>query len=390
MTRTMKVPLLDLKAQYGSIRDEIDRAVREVLESQQFIMGPKVQAFEEAMAAYLGVRHAIGVSSGTDALLVVLWALDVGPGDHVIVPAYSFFATAGVVARLGASPILVDIDPVTYNLDPKGLEETVDRLPDTVRGRVRVVMPVHLFGQCADMAAVSRVADDLGATVVEDAAQAVGTEYVDGRVAGTLGTAGCLSFFPSKNLGACGDAGLVVTNDDDLARRIRLLRAHGAEPKYYHKIVGGNFRLDALQAAVLLAKLPHLDAWTAGRRERARAYHRLFSESGLLAAGRVRLPEAVYASPRLARDHIYNQYVIRVEKRDELRRFLSAHGVGTEVYYPVPFHLQECFQDLGHRPGDFPESERAARETLAVPVYPELMPDQQAYVVEQIRAFYGA
>lgn len=386
----MNVPLLDLKTQYASIREEIDRALREVLESQQFIMGQQVQAFEAAMAAYLGVRHAIGVSSGTDALLIVLWALEVGPGDYVIVPTYSFFATAGVVARLGAKPILADIDPVTYNIDPKGLEEIAGRLSEAARRRVRAVVPVHLFGQCADMTAVSRVADDLGAAVVEDAAQAVGAQYADGRVAGTLGAAGCLSFFPTKNLGAYGDAGLVMTNDDALAQRLRLLRTHGAEPKYHHKVVGGNFRLDALQAAVLLAKLPHLESWTAARRARARTYDRLFTESGLVAAGHVRLPEAVYASPRLVRDHIYHQYVIRAERRDELRRFLAAQGVGTEVYYPVPFHLQECFRDLGHRPGDFPEAERAAQETLALPVYPELAPDQQAYVVEQTRAFYRA
>lgn len=385
----MNVPLLDLKAQYASIRDEIDRAIREVLESQQFIMGPKVQALEEAMAAYLGVRHAIGVSSGTDALLVVLWALDIGPGDRVIVPTYSFFATAGVVTRLGATPVFVDIDPVSYNLDAKGLEETVGRLPDDARRSVRAIIPVHLFGQCADMATVLRVADDLGAAVVEDAAQAVGTEYADGRIAGTLGAVGCLSFFPSKNLGAYGDAGLVVTNDDALARRIRLLRAHGAEPKYYHKVVGGNFRLDALQAAVLLAKLPHLDAWTAARRARAHTYDRLFGESGLSAEGRVSLPEAVHASPRLSRDHIYNQYVIRAERRDDLRRFLATHGVGTEVYYPVPFHLQECFRDLGYRPGDFPAAELAARETLALPVYPEVTLAQQEYVVDRIRVFYA-
>ena len=384
----MKVPLLDLKAQYASIRDEIDRAVREVVESQHFIMGPKVQAFEEAMAAYLGVRHAVGVSSGTDALLIALWALDVGPGDSVIVPTYSFFATAGMVVRLGARPILTDIDPVTYNIDPKGLEEVVGRLTDDERRRVRAIIPVHLFGQCADMTAVSRVAGDLGAAVVEDAAQAVGTEYADGRVAGTLGVAGCLSFFPSKNLGAYGDAGLVMTNDDALARRVRLLRTHGAEPKYYHKVIGGNFRLDALQAAVLLAKLPHLDAWSAARRARAQTYNRLFAESGLATEGRIGLPEAVNASPRLQRDHIYNQYVIRAERRDDLRRFLATQGIGTEVYYPVPFHLQECFRDLGYLPGEFPAAERAARETLALPVYPEVSMEQQEYVVEQVRAFY--
>jgi dTDP-4-amino-4,6-dideoxygalactose transaminase len=384
----VNVPLLDLKGQYESIREEIARAIQEVLDSQQFILGAKVKALESAAAAYLGVRHAIGVSSGTDALLAALWALGVGPGDRVLVPTYSFVATAGVVVRLGATPVLVDIDPVTYNMDPKDLEEAAGRLPEAERRRIKAIVPVHLYGQCADMRAILRVADLLGAAVVEDAAQTFGTQYSDGRLAGSMGTLGCFSFYPTKNLGAYGDAGLIVTNDDALASQVRLLRAHGAEAKYYHKLVGGNFRLDELQAAVLLVKLAHLDRWTAARRARAVRYDRMFTESGLIAAGHVVLPEAVFRSPDLTRDHIYHQYVIRAGRRDTLREFLAAHGVGSEVYYPVPFHLQECFRELGHRAGDYPESERAANETLALPVYPELTAEQQAYVVDQVRAFY--
>jgi dTDP-4-amino-4,6-dideoxygalactose transaminase len=384
----VKVPLLDLQAQYASIRAEVDRAIREVVESQQFILGPRVRELEEALAAYLGVPFAVGLSSGTDALLAALWALDVGPGDRVAVPAYSFFATAGVVTRLGARPVFVDIDPATYALDPAALEQVTGELPEAERRRVRAIVPVHLFGQCADMKAITRVAEALGAQVVEDAAQAIGAQDRDGRGAGTLGAFGCFSFYPSKNLGAYGDAGLVVCQDPELARRVRLLRSHGAEPKYHHLVVGGNLRLDAIQAAVLLAKLPHLAGWTAARRAHAAAYDRLFADSGLVAAGHVQTPVAAYRSPRLDRDHIYNQYVVRAERRDALQRFLTARSIGTEVYYPVPFHLQPCFRALGYREGQFPESERAARETLALPVYPELTPAQRAYVVEQVTAFY--
>ena len=384
----MKVPLLDLHAQHRAIQAQINQAIQEVLESQQFILGPKVQAFEEALSAYLDVRHVVGVSSGTDALLAALWALGVGAGDRVVVPTYSFFATAGVVTRLSARPLFVDIDPATYNLDPKGLEDVVGSLPETERDRIRVILPVHLYGQCADMRPILRVAEALGAVVVEDAAQAIGTQYADGRTAGSMGALGCVSFYPSKNLGAYGDAGAVVSNDPALAERVRLLRTHGAEPKYRHRLVGGNFRLDAIQAAVLLAKLPHLDRWTRARREHAQRYDRLFAESGLTESGTVRTPDAVYRSTGLTRDHIYHQYVIRAERRDSLRRFLADREIGTEVYYPIPLHLQECFRDLGYREGEFPAAEQAARETLALPVYPELTEGQQAYVVEQIRDFY--
>jgi dTDP-4-amino-4,6-dideoxygalactose transaminase len=383
----MNVPLLDLKAQYATIRDEMREAVDRVLEAQQFIMGPEVAALEKAVADYVGARHGIGMSSGTDALLATLMAYDVGPGDRVIAPAYSFFATAGVIARLHAVPVLVDIDAASYNLSPSSLEQLWGRLDRSVQQRVKAIVPVHLYGQCADMARILEVADRIGVPVIEDAAQSIGTIYRDGRFAGTLGTMGCFSFFPSKNLGGIGDGGMVVTSDDGLAERLRLLRNHGAQPKYYHKIVGGNFRLDTIQAAALLVKLRHLDAWHEARQKHADLYRDLFRQAGLV--GTVGLPEVVDPTPGV-RSHIYNQFVIRTPNRDALREFLTAQGIGTEIYYPVPFHLQECFGNLGHKTGDFPESERAAHETLALPVYPELTPEQQAYVVERIAAFHRA
>jgi dTDP-4-amino-4,6-dideoxygalactose transaminase len=379
------VPLLDLKAQYATIRDEMREAVDRVLEAQQFIMGPEVAALEKAVADYVGARHGIGMSSGTDALLATLMAYEVGPGDRVIAPAYSFFATAGVIARLHAVPVLVDIDAASYNLSPSSLEQLWGRLDRSVQQRVKAIVPVHLYGQCADMARILEVADRIGVPVIEDAAQSIGTIYRDGRFAGTLGTMGCFSFFPSKNLGGIGDGGMVVTSDDGLAERLRLLRNHGAQPKYYHKIVGGNFRLDTIQAAALLVKLRHLDAWHEARQKHADLYRELFRQAGL--AGTVGLPAVVDATPGI-RSHIYNQFVIRTPKRDALREFLTAQGIGTEIYYPVPFHLQECFRDLGYRAGDFPESERAAHETVALPVYPELTPEQQAYVVDRVAAFH--
>jgi len=381
----MKVPLLDLKAQYATIKDEIREAIDRVLEAQQFIMGPEVAALEKAVADYVGARHGIGMSSGTDALLAALMALDVGPGDHVITPAYSFFATAGVIARLHAVPVFVDIDPASYNLSPTALERVWAGLDDRVKSRVKAIVPVHLYGQCCDMASILALAGRIEVPVVEDAAQSIGAMYKDGRFAGTLAPMGCLSFFPSKNLGGIGDGGMVVTSDDRLAERLRLLRNHGAQPKYFHKIVGGNFRLDTIQAAALLVKLRHLDAWHKARQEHADRYRELFRQAGL--ADTIGLPEVVDATPGI-RAHIYNQFVIRTPTRDALRAFLTAQGIGTEVYYPVPFHLQECFSDLGYKAGDFPESERAAGETLALPVYPELTPEQQAYVVDCIAAFH--
>jgi dTDP-4-amino-4,6-dideoxygalactose transaminase len=381
----MRVPLLDLKAQYATIKDEVREAVDRVLEGQQFIMGPEVAALERAVADYVGSRHGIGMSSGTDALLAALMALEVGLGDRVLTPAYSFFATAGAISRLNAVPVFVEIDPATYNMSPASLEKTWAALDRVAQQRVKAIVPVHLYGQCADMAPILEFAARFGVPVIEDAAQAIGTVYKDGRSAGTLGVLGCFSFFPSKNLGGIGDGGMVVTSDNSLAERLRLLRGHGAKPKYYHRIVGGNFRLDTIQAAVLLVKLRHLDAWHKARQEHADRYRELFRQAGLTA--RLGLPEVVDAAPGI-RSHIYNQFVIRSPKRDTLREFLTAQGIGTEIYYPVPFHLQECFRDLGYKAGDFPESERAARETLALPVYPELTPGQQAYVVERIAAFH--
>jgi dTDP-4-amino-4,6-dideoxygalactose transaminase len=307
-------------------------------------------------------------------------ALGIGPGDEVITTQYSFFATAGVIARLGAKPVLADIDPRTYNLDPAKVEPAIT-------SRTKAILPVHLYGQCADMEPILKMAARHGLAVVEDAAQAIGADYRDGRRGGSMGTMGCLSFFPSKNLGALGDGGMVVTNSADLAEKLRVLRVHGGKPKYYHNVIGGNFRLDTIQAAILNVKLNYLDGWTKRRRQNADRYRLLFKESGLLEKGMV-LPRAVYAGTAAANDHIYNQFVIRVSERDRLREFLKEQEIGTEVYYPVPFHLQECFASLGYKQGDFPESERAAKETVAVPIYPEITEEMQKTVVEKIREFY--
>ena len=367
----MNVPLLDLKAQYAAIKTEVDAAIAEVLQSQHFILGPKVDQCEKAIAAYSACSHAIGVSSGSDALLACLMAENIGPGDEVITTPYTFFATAGAIARLGATPVFVDIDPATYNLD-------VSQIASKVTDGTRAIIPVHLYGQMADMDAVMRVAEEHNLVVIEDAAQAIGAEY-KGRRAGSIGHYGCFSFFPSKNLGAAGDAGMIVTNDAQRAEKLRCLRAHGSKPKYYHKIVGGNFRLDAIQAAVVYAKLPHLDDWTAARQRNAKRYDQLFGEAGLP----IDLPAVV------ADRHIFNQYVIRVSGRNELQAFLQKKGIGTEVYYPMPMHLQECFAYLGHKAGAFPESERAAKETLTLPIYPELTESQAQYVAESLREFFA-
>ncbi len=377
----MNVPLLDLKQQYQSIREEVLAVTREVYESQLFILGPRVADLEEAIAAYCGAAHAVGVSSGSDALLAALMALGVGPGDRVITTPYTFFATAGAVARLGARPVFVDIDPDTYNMSPGALEGLAAGLPQTERAAVKAVIPVHLYGQCADMDPILATAGARGWAVIEDAAQAIGAEY-RGRRAGSMGRFGCFSFFPSKNLGAFGDGGMVTAATQESAEQLRVLRGHGAAPKYYHRVIGGNFRLDALQAAVIQVKLRHLDGWTRARQQNAAFYRRLFRDAGL--TQKVKLP--------LEREdrHIYNQFVIEVaERRDELRAALDQAGVGSEVYYPVPLHLQECFAYLGHGAGDFPAAERAARCTLALPVYPELSESQQRHVVETIAAFYS-
>lgn len=362
----MSVPLLDLKAQFATIETEIRSAIDGVLKSQYFIGGPEVEACEREIAAYSGARHGIGVSSGTDALLVALMALDIGPGDDVVTTPYSFFATAGAIARLGARPVFVDIDHDTYNIDPARIESVISP-------RTKAIMPVHLYGQCADMDAINKVAERHGLPVIEDAAQALGAKD-KGRLAGTLGTVACFSFFPSKNLGAFGDAGMVVTNDADLAEKIRILRAHGSKPKYHHSMVGGNFRLDAIQAAVIRVKLAHLDDWTRARQGNAARYNALLSG----------LPGIT--TPHVATDrHIFNQYVIRTPKRDRLKAALQDAKIGCEIYYPVPLHRQECFANLGYGPGSLPQAESAALETLAIPIYPELSESQIAQVTDAIR-----
>jgi dTDP-4-amino-4,6-dideoxygalactose transaminase len=367
----MNVPLLDLRAQYSTIRSEIRAAIERVVESQHFILGPEVEALEREIAAFCKARFAIGVSSGTDALLAALVAIGTGPGDEVITTTYSFFATAGVIARLGARPVFVDIDPKTFNLDNTQVDKKIT-------SRTKVIMPVHLFGQCAEMEPILKAASQNQIYVIEDAAQAIGS-HEKGRQAGTMGDIGCFSFFPSKNLGAFGDGGMVITNDDHLAETVRVIRVHGAKPKYYHKIVGGNFRLDALQAAILCVKLKYLGQWSEQRRQAASRYRRLFEEMGLL--DQVSL---LKDSP----GHIYHQFVARFPDRDRLQTFLRDKGIETAIYYPVPLHLQECFQHLGYQPGDFPQAEAAARESLAVPIYPEITEEQQKYVVEKIREFY--
>ncbi|HEX4347677.1 MAG TPA: DegT/DnrJ/EryC1/StrS family aminotransferase [Vicinamibacterales bacterium] len=367
-----RVPLLDLEAQNGPLREETLAAITRVCDSQRFIMGPEVAALEGELSRMLGIGHAVAVSSGTDAVLLALMALGVGAGDEVVTSSYSFFATAGAVVRLGARPVFVDIDPVTFNLDPAQTAAAIT--PNT-----RAVMPVHLFGVCADMEPVLAAAARANVPVVEDAAQAIGASY-QSRPAGGMGTIGCFSFFPSKNLGAFGDAGLVTTNDAPLAAKMRQLRNHGAEPKYYHHLVGGNFRMDEIQAAVLRVKAPRLAAWTEARRLNAQRYKKMFEAAGI--ADRVGLP----SEPASGR-HIFNQFVIRVSDRDGLKRHLDAQGIGNEIYYPVPLHLQPCFAGLGYRRGDCPNAERAADDTLAIPIYGELSMAQQQSVVDAIAAF---
>jgi dTDP-4-amino-4,6-dideoxygalactose transaminase len=366
------VPLLDLHAQYTPLRREILDAVTRVCDSQRFIGGPEVDGLERELCATLGYPHAIGLSSGTDAVLAALMALGIGPGDEVITPTYSFFATAGCVSRVGATPVLVDSEPDTFNIDTAAAIAAITP-------RTKAIIPVHLFGQPAEMAPIMEAAGARGIGVIEDAAQAIGCSY-HGKAVGTIGAVGCFSFFPSKNLGAFGDAGFVTATDDAIAKKLRLIRTHGMEPKYYHHIVGANFRIDAVQAAVLRVKLPHLAGWTAGRQRNAARYRAMFAGAGLTD---VTLP--VEAPDRT---HIYNQFVIRVPDRDRLRAHLDRAGIGTEVYYPVPFHLQECFQDLGYKKGAFPVAEAAANDSLALPIYPELTEAQQAAVVDAIRTFY--
>ena len=450
----MKVPLLDLHPQYLALKSELDAAVLRVAASQHFILGPEVEVFEKEIAEYIGVKYALGVSSGTDALLLALMAIGVGPGDEVIVPTFSFFATAGAVSRLNAKPVFVDIDPKSFNI-------SIPLFQHSINSHTKAVIPVHLFGQSADMDPVMTIARERGIKVIEDAAQAIGVQYKDGRQVGTIGDIGCFSFFPSKNLGGYGDGGLVTTNDPDLYEMMKYQRVHGMHPKYYHKMIGGNFRLDALQAAVLRVKLPHLNSWSEGRKNNAELYNSLFLKAGLSAGpgrtafdrqNRVLLPDSIYSNtPSLSstsnsntpqsgspsnsnppksgstpnsntpslgtskdsnipsshstipsasttqnstipssdlRSHIYNQYVIRVEKRDALRDFLAKQEIATEIYYPVPFHRQECFAYLKPSQTAFPVADSVAEHSLALPIFPELKEHQIAFVVESIAQFF--
>jgi dTDP-4-amino-4,6-dideoxygalactose transaminase len=385
------VPLLDLKAQFAQIRAEVMPAIDQVCASQHFILGDHVRALEEEIARYCAASAGIGVSSGTDALLLALMALGIGVGDEVITSPFTFFATAGTIARTGARPVFCDIDPVTFNLSPAAVQTFIDDhcavgeeglINRATGGRIKALMPVHLYGQSADMDPLMAIARRHGLKVIEDAAQAIGTEYKNGVRAGTIGDVGCFSFFPSKNLGAFGDAGLCTTNDAELAEHLRVLRVHGGKPKYFHALIGGNFRIDELQAAVLRVKLKYLDGWTEGRRRNAAYYDAAFERAGLGANLRTPVVVAGYR-------HIFNQYVVRAHNRDALRARLTERGIGSEIYYPVPLHLQQCFAYLNYRAGDFPQSERAAAETLALPIYPELTQAQLAHVVATVAEFYA-
>jgi dTDP-4-amino-4,6-dideoxygalactose transaminase len=401
----MIVPLLDLQKQYLSLKPDLDAAMIRVAESQVCILGSEVEIFEQAMADYCGSRFALGVSSGTDALLMALMALGIGAGDEVIVPTFSFFATAGAVARLGATPVFVDSEAQSFNINPELLEQRIT-------SRTKAIIPVHLFGQCADIQAIMRVADKYSIPVIEDAAQAIGAEYKDGRKAGSIGLVGCFSFYPTKNLGAFGDAGLITTNDEELFIKLKCLRNHGMEPRYYHKFVGGNFRMDAIQAAVLNVKRNSLEAWHEARRRNAELYTRLFIEKGLTQSVKdseggacnscplntfntsIILPSEIYTNQNITNHHIYHQYTIRAPHRDRLRSYLAERGVGAEIYYPVPLHRQECFAHLASNnaasnDADFGVANCLAHHVLSLPIYPELAPEQIHYVVEMIAEFYS-
>ena len=384
----MKVPLLDLRPPLEELRDEIVEAVTQVIDSTRYIMGPEIDGLESEISAYCGTTDAVGVSSGTDALLLSLMVLDVAPGDLVLTSNFSFFATAGVVARLNATPVFVDIDLETFNIDPESLRKTLTDMDAETRKRVKAIIPVHLFGQCADMETILNISREFDIPVIEDGAQAIGAECeIDGqkKSAGSLGDFGCFSFFPSKNLGGVGDGGIVTVNNPELTEQLRLKRVHGGEHKYYHRVIGGNFRLDPIQAAVIRVKLPHLNKWHKQRQDNADHYNELFAEAGLIS--KVRTPYVEHPQS-LQNPHIYNQYVIRAERRDELQSFLSENEIASEVYYPLPFHLQECFLHLGGKAGDFPVSETAAKEVLALPVYPGMTGAMRETVVEHIAKFY--
>lgn len=385
---SMQVPLLDLKAQYKPLAAEIQAVIEKVCANQAFILGPAVKELEAGVAAYSQCRFGLGVSSGTDALLLALMALDIGVGDAVITTPFTFFATAGTIARTGATPLFCDIDPATFNVSPEAVQAFISKNCERRDGglvtrkgeRVKAIMPVHLYGQMADMRGLMEIAQANQLRVIEDAAQAIGTEDAHGRRAGSYGDVGCLSFFPSKNLGAFGDAGMCVANDPALSERMEILRVHGGKPKYFHALIGGNFRMDEIQAAVLNVKFKHLDAWTEGRQRNAAFYDEAFARADL---GR-----AVQTPAKRSGRHIYNQYIVRVRDRDLLRQHLTGAGVGTEIYYPLALHQQKCFAYLGHREGEFPESERAAQETLALPIFPELTAVQLQYVVDTLASFY--
>lgn len=375
MTNITQVPLLDLKAQYKTIKHEIEPAVKEVMESQYFILGPKVKAFEDHTAEYCRTKYAVGVSSGTDALLIALMAIDIQPGDEVITTTYSFFATAGSITRLQAKPVFVDIDPDSYNIDPGKIEAAITE-------KTKAIIPVHLYGQTADMNPIMDIARKHNLYVIEDAAQAIGSEYKGGARAGSIGDIGCFSFFPSKNLGGFGDGGMVTANDEKLYQKLVYMRNHGAYPKYYHKMIGGNFRLDALQAVVLDIKLKYLDEWTAGRQKNADYYDAGIKSRGL--SNKVKTPVRLDGYR-----HIFNQYILQVDKRDSLVEYMKERNIGCEIYYPVTFNNQECFKYLGYKQGDFPAAEKAADKTLAIPIYPELSAEQKDYILDTIADFFS-
>lgn len=390
----MKVPLLDLKAQYNTIKDELNEALIRTAESQYFILGPEVEKLEKSICSYLNCKYAVGVSSGTDALLIALMAIGIQPDDEVIIPDYSFFATAGVVSRLNAKPVFIDSDIRTYNID-------VNQIEKRITSKTKAIIPVHLYGQSAEMDEILKIAKKHNLKVIEDGAQAIGAQYKDGKYAGTIGDIGCFSFFPSKNLGCFGDGGIVTTNDEKLYERLKILRVHGSKPKYYHKFIGGNFRLDAIQAAVLNVKLPHLDNWSDKRRQNAKLYVDLFVKNGLSSkpgmveysnVDKVLLPDTIFDSLNLKNYHIFNQFIIRVKERDKLREFLTKNEIGNEIYYPVPFHKQECFIDImkefNYSQDEFRISDIASNETIALPIFPELTNEQIVFVVDCIRSFY--
>ena len=377
----MKVPLLDLKTQYTLIKEEVKSAIDEVLESQYFILGPKVAELEKNIAAYCDSAHATGVSSGSDALLISLMAMDIRPGDEVITTPFTFFSTAGAISRLNAVPVFVDIDPQTYNIDPNKIEAAIT--PKT-----KVIIPVHLYGQCADMGTILSLSQKHHIRILEDAAQAIGAEY-KGKKAGSMGDMGIFSFYPSKNLGGYGDGGMVVTNDESLYQKTKILRDHGSRLKYFYKSIGGNFRLDAIQAAVLNVKLAYLDQWSQKRQENALYYDQRLQETGLIEKGLMGIPPPVLKSTKDKNYHIYNQYTLRLKKRDKLKKFLKENEIGTKIYYPLPLHLQDCFRDLGYKKGDLPASENASKSVLSIPVFPELTPAQKDFVVQKIFEFYS-